>query len=213
MDNREKAKKVLDILEKEFPSASTALNFSNPLELLIATILSAQATDKLVNKVTETLFRKYRTARDYAGASQEEFEKDIGSVNFYRNKAKSVRGCCKKIVEDFAGKVPDTLEDLVSLPGVGRKTANIVLGNAFGKPALAVDTHVKRVSQRLGLTVSDDPDEIEVDLTSVIPPKRWTLTTHLLIMHGRATCIARKPRCPECKVSVFCDYFKAVFNK
>ena len=213
MDNREKAKKVLDILEKEFPSASTALNFSNPLELLIATILSAQATDKLVNKVTETLFKKYRTARDYAGASQEEFEKDIGSVNFYRNKAKSVRGCCKKIVEDFAGKVPDTLEDLVSLPGVGRKTANIVLGNAFGTPALAVDTHVKRVSQRLGLTVSDDPDEIETDLTSVIPPKRWTLTTHLLIMHGRTTCIARKPRCPECKVSSLCDYFRTVFNK
>lgn len=213
MDNREKAKKVLDILEKEFPSASTALNFSNPLELLVATILSAQATDKLVNKVTGTLFKKYRTARSYAAAPQEELEKEIGSVNFYRNKAKSLRGCCKKIAEEFGGSVPDTLEELVTLPGVGRKTANIVLGNAFDKPALAVDTHVKRVSQRLGLTASDDPDEIESDLTAVIPSRRWTATTHLFIMHGRATCIARKPRCPECKVTAYCEYFRTVFNK
>lgn len=213
MDNREKAKKVLDILEKEFPSVTTALNFSNPLELLIATILSAQATDKLVNKVTDTLFRKYRGAEDYAGASPEELEKAIGSVNFYRNKAKSLRGCCKKIMEDFGGRVPDTLEDLVTLPGVGRKTANIVLGNAFGKPALAVDTHVKRVSQRLGLTASDDPDEIEADLTSVIPGKRWTRTTHLFIMHGRTTCVARNPRCPVCKITACCEYFKTVFKK
>lgn len=213
MDSREKAKKVLDILEKEFPSASTALNFSNPLELLTATILSAQATDKLVNKVTVALFKKYRTARDYATAPPEELEKDIGSVNFYRNKAKSLRGCCKKIDEEFGGRVPDTLEALVTLPGVGRKTANIVLGNAFGVPALAVDTHVKRVSQRLGLTASDDPDEIESDLTAVIPSRRWTMTTHLFIMHGRATCVARKPRCPECKITAYCEYFKTVFKK
>jgi len=213
MNNREKAKKVLDILEAEFPSAASALDFTNPLELLIATILSAQATDKLVNKVTATLFKKYRSAPDYANAAPEELEKDIGSVNFYRNKAKSLRGCCKKIAEEFGGRVPDTLEELVTLPGVGRKTANIVLGNAFGVPALAVDTHVKRVSQRLGLTASDDPDEIESDLTALLPASRWTKTTHLLIMHGRTTCVARKPRCADCKVSRFCDYFKTVFNK
>ncbi|MBI5643546.1 MAG: endonuclease III [Deltaproteobacteria bacterium] len=213
MDNREKAKKVLDILEKEFPAVATALSFSNPLELLIATILSAQATDKLVNKVTGTLFKKYRTARDYSAVSPEDLERDIGSVNFYRNKAKSIRGCCKKIAEEFGGKVPDTLEGLVTLPGVGRKTANIVLGNAFGKNALAVDTHVKRVAQRLALTRSDDPDEIEADLTSVIPEKRWTKTTHLFIMHGRTTCKAKNPRCDLCKISGYCEYFKNVYMK
>lgn len=213
MDNREKAKKVLDILEKEFPAVTTALNFSSPLELLIATVLSAQATDKLVNKVTGTLFKKYRTAEDYRSVSTEELEREISSVNFYRNKAKSIRGCCKKIAEEFGGKVPDTLEELVTLPGVGRKTANIVLGNAFGKNALAVDTHVKRVARRLALTRSDDPDEIEGDLTSVIPEKRWTKTTHLFIMHGRTTCKAKNPGCEVCKISGYCEYFKNVYMK
>lgn len=213
MDNREKAKKVLDILEKQFPGAKSALSFSNPLELLIATILSAQATDKLVNKVTEGLFKKYRTANDYASADLKELEGDLSSINFYRNKAKNVKGCCKRIVEEFGGKVPDTLEDLVTLPGVGRKTANIVLGNAFGKNALAVDTHVKRVAGRLGLTKSDDPDEIEKDLCSVIPEKRWTQTTHLFILHGRTTCTAKNPKCDSCPISAYSEYFKNVYKK
>jgi len=211
VDRKEKAAKVLDILEKEFPDPRTALEFKNPLELLIATILSAQATDKLVNKVTETLFRKYRTAKDY-GASQT-LEDDISSINFYRNKAKNIKACCARLINEHGGKVPDTLEELTELPGVGRKTANIVLGNAFGKDALAVDTHVKRVSQRLGLTDADDPDRIEADLTSVIPPKRWTKTTHLFILHGRKTCKAVNPDCEHCPIQAYSIYYKEVFSK
>lgn len=213
MDNREKAKKVLDILDKVFPDAVIALRFSNPLELLIATILSAQATDKLVNKVTETLFKKYRTAADYCKAPIETLERDIGSVNFYRNKAKSINACCAMLTEEFGGKVPDTLEGLVQLPGVGRKTANVVLGNAFGKNALAVDTHVKRVARRLALTRSDDPDEIESDLTGIIDKKRWTKTTHLFILHGRTICKARGPKCDICPVSAYCEYYKNIYLK
>lgn len=213
MDKREKAGKVLDILEKEFPGATTALLFENPLQLLIATILSAQATDKLVNKVTETLFKKYRTAEDFASADGAALEADLSSINFYRNKAKSVRSACVRIVEEFGGKVPETLEELTTLAGVGRKTANIVLGNAFGKAALGVDTHVKRVAQRLGLTGSDDPDKIEADLTAVIPPPRWIKTTHLFISHGRKTCKAVKPDCPTCPIQPFCVYYREVFSK
>lgn len=213
MDKREKAGKVLDILEKEFPGATTALRFENPLQLLIATILSAQATDKLVNQVTESLFKKYKTAADFKGADPSELERDLSSINFYRNKAKSLRGTCVKIVEEFGGRVPETLEELTTLPGVGRKTANIVLGNAFGKAALAVDTHVKRVSQRLGLTQSDDPDKIEADLTAIIPPERWTMTTHLFIHHGRKTCKALRPDCEHCPIQAYSVYFKEVFLK
>lgn len=213
MDRKEKAKKVLDILEKEFPGARSALVFSNPLELLIATILSAQTTDKQVNKVTENLFRKYRTAGDYNSAGPEEIEKSISSVNFFRNKAKNIKGCCRKIVEEFGGKVPRTVGELTSLAGVGRKTANIVLGNAFGKNALAVDTHVKRVSQRLGLTDSDDPDEIEKDLCGIIPEKRWTMTTHLFILHGRKTCKAKNPLCEVCPVQDYCVYYSTVYRE
>ncbi len=213
MDKREKAGKVLDILEKEFPGATTALRFENPLQLLIATILSAQATDKLVNKVTDTLFKKYRTAEDFASADVAALESDLSSINFYRNKAKSVRGACLRIVEEFGGEVPGTLEELTTLAGVGRKTANIVLANAFGKDALAVDTHVKRVAQRLGLTGSDDPDRIEADLTAVIPQPKWTMTTHLFISHGRKTCKAVKPDCPNCPIQPFCVYYREVFSK
>lgn len=213
MDKREKAAKVLDILEKEFPDATTALRFENPLQLLIATILSAQATDKLVNQVTESLFKKYRTALDFAGADPSELESDLSSINFYRNKAKSVRGACVKIVEEFGGRVPETLEELTTLPGVGRKTANIVLGNAFGKPALAVDTHVKRVAQRLGLTAFDDPDKIEADLTAIIPPEKWTITTHLFIHHGRKTCKALRPDCERCSIQAYSVYYRDTFLK
>jgi len=213
MDKKEKARRILDILEKEFPGATTALRYENPLQLLIATILSAQATDKLVNQVTETLFKKYRTAAHFADAGPAELEGDLSSINFYRNKAKSVRGACRKIVDEYGGKVPETLEELTGLPGVGRKTANIVLGNAFGKAALAVDTHVKRVAQRLGLTTSDDPDKIEADLTAIIPPERWTKTTHLLIHHGRKTCKAARPDCGNCPLQAYSVYYKDVFLK
>lgn len=210
MDRAEKAARCLDILEKEFPGVQIALVHENPFELLIATILSAQATDKLVNKVTETLFRKYKTPRDFARAGLPEIEAAISSVNFFRNKAKSIKACSARIMDEFHGKVPDTLEGLTSLAGVGRKTANIILGNAFGKQALAVDTHVKRVAQRLGLTSSEDPDQIERDLCAVISQRRWTKTTRLFIQHGRKTCTARNPACKECPVNAYCDYYKRI---
>lgn len=209
MDKREKAGRVLDILEKQFPDARSTLDFANPLELLIATILSAQATDKLVNKVTPALFKKRPSARDYSEADLKDLEKDIGSINFFRNKAKNIKACCAMILSRFEGKVPDTLEELTQLPGVGGKTANIVLGNAFGKDALAVDTHVKRVAKRLGLSSSDDPDRVEADLRSVIPVSRWTETTHLFILHGRNTCKALRPACPGCALQGLCAHYKA----
>ncbi|MFQ5442800.1 MAG: endonuclease III [Thermodesulfobacteriota bacterium] len=212
-ERAQKSKKVLDILEREFPDSSISLRFNTPLELLIATMLSAQATDKLVNKVTVELFKKYRSAADYAGADLEEIEKDISSVNFYRNKAKSIKNCTTMIVEDFFSKVPETIEDLVRLPGVGRKTANIVLAGAFGIPALAVDTHVKRVARRLGLASSESPDEIELELCSVIDRGRWAETTNLLILHGRNTCKARNPACALCPLKALCDYYKEVVKK
>jgi len=205
---RERAARVLQILSGEFPGAKSALLFSNPLELLISTILSAQATDKLVNKVTERLFRKYRKAEDYAKAAIEELEGDISSVNFFRNKAKSIKKCSARLVEEFGGRVPRTLDELVSLAGVGRKTANVVLGNAFAIPALAVDTHVKRVAGRLGLSGAVKPDDIEDDLTAIIDKKDWTLATHLLILHGRKTCKARRPLCGDCPVNGLCEYYK-----
>ncbi|MBI4949880.1 MAG: endonuclease III [Deltaproteobacteria bacterium] len=212
MDKREKAKKVLDILEREFPEAKTALDFKTPLELLIATILSAQATDKLVNKVTPELFKKYKSAEDFARAPIEEIERMIGSVNFYRNKAKNIKACSTQISEAHNGKVPDTLGELTALPGVGRKTANIVLGNAFGKNALAVDTHVRRVAQRLGFTESDDPDRIEADLCALILPERWTRATHLFIMHGRTTCKAASPKCETCPIRDYSVYYKTEYR-
>lgn len=213
MDKPGKARKILDILARVFPNPRTALLFSNPLELLIATILSAQATDKLINSVTPALFRKYRDAGAYARADLKEIEEDLRRVNFFRNKARNIRNCSIKLVKDFGGRVPSTLEDLTSLPGVGRKTANIVLGNAFGKNALAVDTHVKRVSRRLGLAKSENPDDIEGELSALIPEDRWTVTTHLLILHGRKTCTARNPLCEICPVREYCDYYKDVYSK
>ncbi len=213
MDKPGKARKILDILGREFPNPRTALLFSNPFELLIATILSAQATDKLINSVTPALFRKYRDAGAYARADLKEIEEDLRRVNFFRNKARNIRNCSIKLVKDFGGRVPSTLDELITLPGVGRKTANIVLGNAFGVPALAVDTHVKRVSRRLGLARSDDPDEIEGELCALIPEDRWTVTTHLFILHGRKTCTARNPKCQICPVREYCDYYKDVYSK
>lgn len=205
-----KARKVLDILEKEYPDARIALQFKTPLELLIATILSAQCTDERVNKTTPALFKKYKKAKDYAEADIKELEGFIGSINFFRSKAKNIQACCKKIADEFGGKVPDTLEELVGLPGIGRKTANIILGQAFGKDALAVETHVKRVANRIGLAASQDPDRIEEELCSIIPKKRWTKATNLFILHGRNICTAKNPQHDICPVSNFCDYYAAI---
>jgi endonuclease-3 len=197
---------ILPTLKKTYPTATCSLDFGNPLQLLVATILSAQCTDERVNAVTKTLFKKYRSAKDYAGVSQEELEKDIQSTGFYRNKAKSLRGMAAAIVERHGGKVPDTMDDLTELAGVGRKTANVVLGNAFGKNVgVVVDTHVTRVSNRLGLTDHlVDAVKIEQDLMRIVPQDEWTLWSHLLIHHGRAICQARKPRCEACPLLPHC---------
>jgi endonuclease-3 len=202
----EKAKKVLDILEKEYPDARIALHFKTPLELLIATILSAQCTDERVNKTTPSLFKRYKKPRDYAETDLKELEGYISSINFFRNKAKNIQSCCKNIVDKFRGKIPDTLEELIMLPGIGRKTANIVLGCAFGKDALAVDTHVKRVSNRIGLAAHQNPDKIEEKLCEIIPKKRWTKATNLLILHGRNICTAKNPKHDICKVRTYCNF-------
>lgn len=196
---------ILARMRKANPHAHCALNFANPLELLVATILSAQTTDKGVNLVTAALFKKYRTAADYADADVEEFQQEIRPTGFYRNKTKSVQAACRKIVDDFDGKVPDTMADLVTLPGVARKTANVVLGNAFGKnEGIAVDRHVARVSGRLGLAASKTPEKIEAELIERVPRKDWCLFSHLLIDHGRSTCAARKPNCAGCLVNDLC---------
>lgn len=197
--------KIIDLLEKEYPGAGIALEYSNPLELLIATILSAQCTDVRVNIVTKDLFRKYRTVSDYATADKTEFEQDIHSTGFYRAKAAHIIDAAKMIIRDFSGKVPDNMNDLVKLPGVARKTANVVLCNAFKKnEGIAVDTHVRRLSMRLGLTENDDPEKIEADLTDKINNKMWGRITYLLIEHGRKVCGARKPLCWECVLAPLC---------
>jgi endonuclease III len=199
-------KKILARLEKVHPDARLALDFTNPLELLIALILAAQARDDLVNKITVDLFKTYRNAADYANAPPALLEKQIGKINFYRNKAKSIHNCCKELVERFGGQVPDNLNDLVSLPGVGRKTANIVLGNAFGQQTIGVDTHVMRLSQRLGFTKKTDPDKIEADLTAIVPEKQRVRFCHLMQYHGRRVCVAKKPKCPQCTINDLCPF-------
>ena len=201
-----RAAKILARLAKAYPKAGIELRFSTPLELLAATILSAQCTDERVNAVTATLFSRYRTAEDFARAQPATLEKEIHSTGFFKAKAKSLMGMGRALVERHGGVVPRTLEELVDLPGVGRKTASVVLGNAFGVPAIAVDTHVTRVSQRLGLTRADDPEKIHDDLCAIVPKAKWTRATHLLIIHGRRTCFARKPTCPACPVVAYCSW-------
>ena len=199
------ASEVTARLKAEYPDARTELDWSNPLELLVATILSAQTTDVQVNRVTESLFSKYRTAEDYADSTPDELEEDIRPTGFYRNKARSLRGMASALVEEHGGEVPRTMSELVALPGVGRKTANVVLGNAFGtNEGIVVDTHVRRVSGRLGLTESQDPVKIEQDLMEVVPEEDRTIFSHLLILHGRRTCKARKPDCPNCILNDIC---------
>ncbi len=204
--DQKRAKEIIKILSQEIPDSTVALKFSNPLELLVATILSAQCTDIKVNQVTLVLFKKYRSARDYAESNLAKLEEEIRPTGFYRNKAKSLQKCCQELVKRFGGEVPKTLEDLVTLPGVGRKTANVILGNAFGIPGVVVDTHVRRVSQRIGLTKNDDPVKIEFDLMEIVPKEEWTHFSNLLVWHGRKTCVARKPLCGICPVRKWCDY-------
>jgi endonuclease III len=203
---RARARKILTILQRTYPDAKIALNFSTPLELLVATILSAQCTDERVNMVTPGLFRKYPTAHALATADPIKLEQDIRSTGFFRAKTRSLLGMARGLVERHDGTVPADREALTALPGVGLKTANVVLGNAFGQDALAVDTHVFRVSQRLGLAKSDDAEEIHDQLVEVLPRGRLTQGTHLVIIHGRRTCLARKPACPKCSVRALCPW-------
>ncbi|MCK5113316.1 MAG: endonuclease III [Phycisphaerae bacterium] len=194
--------KIFRSLKSYFPNAHCELVHSNPLELLVATIMSAQCTDKRVNIVTQDLFRKYRTAEDYAGVPQETLEQDIRSTGFYRNKSKNIRGAAAMIIKDFGGKIPQTMAELLLLPGVARKTANVVLSNAFGKnEGVVVDTHVKRISARLGLTKQTTPEKIEIDLMDLVPQKDWGLFGHLIVFLGRSHCNARKPDCQACPLS------------
>jgi endonuclease-3 len=200
-----RSKKIVAILRKTHSDPKTALSFSNPLQLLIATILSAQCTDVRVNMVTPALFKKYRTAEDFANASQEELEQDVRSTGFFRNKAKSIIACCRTIMTKHGGRVPKTMEELVELGGVGRKTANCVLGGAYGiSSGVVVDTHVRRVSQRLGLTPSEDPEKIEIDLMQLLPQDDWYAFGNMLIWHGRKICDARKPDCLNCPLRKLC---------
>jgi len=197
--------KIIAILEKEYPRSRTALEFETPFQILVATILSAQCTDERVNKLTPALFRKYPTVEAFAGADRAELEQDIRPTGFFRNKAKSIIGASAKIAGGFEGRVPETMAELVTLPGVGRKTANIVLSAGFGKAeGIAVDVHVKRLSGRLGLSREEDPDKIEGDLLRLVPKKHWLDFNYLLVNHGRAKCRARKPRCPECRLAKLC---------
>jgi endonuclease-3 len=196
---------VITCLKKAYPDAKTELDWENPLQLLVATILSAQSTDVRVNQVTKGLFEKYRTAQDYAEADLDLLEEEIRSIGFFRNKARSIKGMARALVEEHGGEVPRTMEELVKLPGVGRKTANVVLGNAFGvNEGVVVDTHVRRVSSRLGLTKHQDPEKIERDLLEILPEKERTLFSHLLIFHGRRVCKSRKPDCPNCVLNHIC---------
>lgn len=203
---KQRITKITGILRRTYPDVKTALRHKNPVQLLVATILSAQCTDEQVNRVTPTLFKKLPTAKDFAEVSLSDLEGMIRSTGFYRNKAKSIKACCTALVERHGGKVPDNIEDLVKLPGIGRKTANVILGSAFGIPGIVIDTHVKRVSQRIGLTKESDPVKVEFDLMGLIPKKDWIAFSHQMIWHGRALCQARKPKCPECPLLDLCDY-------
>jgi len=203
-DDKQRVRTILRRLAKMYPDAHCALDFRTPLELLVATILSAQCTDVRVNLVTPALFARYRTAKAYADADPRELETMIQSTGFFRAKAKSIQGTCRRLVEEYGGEVPRTLEELVDLPGIGRKTANVILGNCFDVPGITVDTHVGRLSRRLALTVNTDPVKVEHDLMEIIPKKDWTIFSHRMIFHGRQICFARKPACDRCALDDVC---------
>ena len=204
---KERILKIIPILKKTYPDAKIALNWDNPWNLLVAVILSAQCTDVRVNIVTKDLFKKYKKPEDYRAVKQEELEQDIHPTGFYRNKAKNIRGAAQKIIEDFNSTVPNTMKELLTLPGAGRKTANYILGNAFGIPGITCDTHVIRLSRRLGLSENSDPVKLEFDLMNIVPKTKfggWTMFSHYLIFHGRNICKARKPDCPACSIAQYC---------
>lgn len=204
-EKKHRTEKICEGLRRAYPEAHCELTYSNPLQLLVATILSAQSTDKQVNIVTEDLFKKYRTAEDFAGANPAELERDIQRLGFFRNKARSIKACCGQLIEKHGGQVPRTMEELTQLAGVGRKTANVVLGNAFDiNCGVVVDTHVTRLSDRLGLSRQKTPEKIEQDLMKLVPQENWTLFSHWLIWHGRRRCFARKPDCPNCEIKELC---------
>jgi endonuclease-3 len=203
---KEKAGLILKELKKLYPDAGCSLDFTTPLELLVATQLAAQCTDARVNIVTKDLFKKYRTPQDYAAADLAELEQDIKSTGFFRNKAKNIKECCIKLLREHDGKVPDTMEKLLELPGVGRKTANVILATIFSKPGVIVDTHCSRLSNRIGLTKSKNPDIIERDLMKILPEREWAVFSHCLVYHGREICQARKPKCEICSIMPYCDY-------
>ena len=204
MKKIERANGVMDIFDKTYPDVQCTLNYSTPIEMLIATQLSAQCTDARVNIVTETLFKKYTSVEDFANANQSELEEDIKSTGFYKNKAKNIIACCKRIIEVYNGQVPDTMEDLLTLAGTGRKTANLVLGDIFNKPAVVVDTHCIRLSNKIGLTSQKDPVKIEFELKKLIPPERQLKLCHQFVNHGRLRCKARNPDCENCEIKEFC---------
>lgn len=205
-DLKAKTQAILKLLEHRYPAAHCTLDFVNPLELLVSTVLSAQCTDERVNLVTAQVFKKYPTAADYAAAPLSDLEEAFHSTGFFRQKAKSIQQICQTLVEKFGGQIPPSLEELVKLPGIGRKTANVILGNAFDIPGIVVDTHVGRVSQRLGLTTNKDPVKIEFDLMALVPQAQWTKFSHQLIVHGRQICTAKKPKCPACFLLPHCDF-------
>ena len=206
-------KAIIAELNRLYPEAGCSLTYTDPLQLMIATQLAAQCTDARVNIVTQSLYKKYVTVHDFANADLHELEQDIKSTGFYHNKAKNIINACKMIISDFDGKVPSNMEDLLKLPGVGRKTANLVLGDIFGIPGVVVDTHAGRISNRIGLTSNKDPEKIEYDLMKVIPREHWTNFCHQMVYHGRAVCNARKPDCEACTIREFCDYGSNLFKK
>lgn len=209
---KKNVKEILELLKKEYPDAKCELDYSTPFQLLVATILSAQTTDKKVNEVTEELFKEYPTVDDFLKLSQEELENRIKKIGLYRNKAKNILLMCRQLKENYKGEVPNTMEGITSLAGAGRKTANVVLSNAFGVPAIAVDTHVFRVSNRIGLAKADNVEDTEEQLRKNIAKKEWSLAHHLLIFHGRRCCTARKPECERCIIRDYCNYYKELLR-
>ncbi|MCX7843021.1 MAG: endonuclease III [Clostridia bacterium] len=205
MNMNERVMNIIDALERLYPDAKCSLEYKSALELLVATQLAAQCTDARVNIVTQSLYKKYKTAEDFANADSKELEEDIKPTGFYHNKAKNIKNCCKMIIDEFNGQIPNSLEDLLKLPGVGRKTANLVLGDIFGVPGVVVDTHAKRLANRIGLSSSTDPAKIELDLMKLIPKEKWSSFCHRLVYHGRAVCKARKPECHKCEIRKWCE--------
>lgn len=206
MNKKQKVEEIIKVFDETYSDATCTLDYKDPLQLLISTILAAQCTDARVNIVAKTLFNKYKNAQDFADADLKELEQDIKPTGFYHNKAKNIKETCRMIVDKYNGRVPDNMDDLLTLPGVGRKTANLVLGDVFGIPGIVVDTHAKRLSNRIGLSINSDPKKIEFDLMEIVPEENWSKLCHQLVYHGRAVCNARKPQCEKCSIINYCDY-------